>query len=99
MAPSATTILVEACDNSTAQLMLAEQVAAQQVNLYGGGQVSNSWSSSEFSGETAYDADFRLNWELANPSATSSPQGTPALVAISQLFTLGDFGRWHHDQP
>ena len=78
MAPSAVTILVEACDNSYAQLMLAEKVAAQQVNLYGGGQVSNSWGGAEFAGETSYDSTFYSNWVSGQP--------------ISYIFSAGDSG-------
>jgi kumamolisin len=78
MAPSARIILVEACDNSIAQLMLAEQVAIQQVNLYGGGQVSNSWGSGEWSGETSYDYIFRSYWASGKP--------------VSFFFSAGDSG-------
>jgi kumamolisin len=79
MAPSARIILVEACDNSYAQLMLAEQVAIQQVNLYGGGQVSNSWSSGEWSTESAdWDWVFRSNWYPGKP--------------VSFFFSAGDAG-------
>ena len=79
MAPNARIILVEACDNSYAQLMLAEQVAIQQVNLYGGGQVSNSWSSGEWSTESAdWDWVFRANWSAGKP--------------VSFFFSAGDAG-------
>ncbi len=78
MAPSAVTILVEACDSSYAQLMLAEQVAAQQLSAYGGGQVSNSWGGGEFSGEASYDSVFRSNWVSGQP--------------ISYIFSAGDSG-------
>ena len=79
MAPSARIILVEACDNSYTQLMLAEQVAIQQVNLYGGGQVSNSWSSGEWSTESAdWDWVFRSNWKPGKP--------------VSFFFSAGDSG-------
>ncbi len=59
MAPAAKIILVEACSNSNADLFYAEYVAAGLVqNTYGGGDVTNSWGQSEFSGETAYDPYF-----------------------------------------
>ncbi len=79
MAPSAVLILVEACSNSYADLMYAEQVAEQQVLAYGGGQVSNSWSSGEWSTEsTDWDWVFRANWTSGNP--------------ISFFFSAGDAG-------
>ena len=55
MAPKAKIILVEACSNSDADLFYAEYVAAGLVHSAGGGDVTNSWGSGEFSGETAYD--------------------------------------------
>jgi subtilase family serine protease len=59
--------------------MLAEQVAIQQVNLYGGGQVSNSWSSAEWSTESAdWDWVFRSNWAYNKP--------------VSFFFSAGDSG-------
>jgi kumamolisin len=78
MAPSAKIILVEACDNSYDQLMLAEQIATQQVNLYGGGQVSNSWGGGEWAGETGYDYVFRSNWAYNKP--------------VNYIFSAGDSG-------
>jgi kumamolisin len=68
MAPSATIILVEACSNSFADLFYAEQVAIQQVNAHGGGEISNSWSGAEFSTEgSSYDSTFRSNWQSGAP--------------------------------
>jgi kumamolisin len=59
MAPKATIILVEACSNSYTDLLYAEAVAGNLVqNSYGGGDVTNSWGSGEFGGETAYDLYF-----------------------------------------
>jgi kumamolisin len=59
MAPKATIILVEACSNSNTDLLYAEYVAGGLVqNSYGGGDVTNSWGESEFSGETADDVYF-----------------------------------------
>ncbi|HSZ63102.1 MAG TPA: S53 family peptidase [Terriglobales bacterium] len=58
MAPKATIVLVEACSNSFTDLLYAEYVAAGIVSSYGGGDVTNSWDSGEFSGENSYDAYF-----------------------------------------
>jgi subtilase family serine protease len=79
MAPKAQIILVEACSNSYNDLMYAEQVAEQQVLAYGGGQISNSWSSGEWSTESSdYDWVFRSNWTPGKP--------------ISFFFSAGDAG-------
>jgi len=58
MAPEAKIVLVEAASNSFSDLMTAEDVASRMVNAAGGGEVSNSWGASEFSGEAAYDTHF-----------------------------------------
>lgn len=58
MAPLAKIILVEAASNSTANLLHAVNVATKLVQKAGGGVVSMSWGSSEFSGETSYDGHF-----------------------------------------
>ena len=58
MAPQAKIVIVEACSNSNADLFYAEYVAAGLVSAAGGGDVTNSWGESEFSGETAYDPYF-----------------------------------------
>ena len=79
MAPKATIILVEACSNSYADLLYAEDVAAAALLPYGGGQVSNSWGSGEFSGESNFfDPVFRKNWAPGKP--------------ISYFFSSGDSG-------
>jgi subtilase family serine protease len=79
MAPAAQIILVEACSNSYTDLMYAEQIAEQQVLAYGGGQISNSWSSGEFSTEsTDWDWVFRANWTAGSP--------------IGFFFSAGDAG-------
>ena len=66
-APSAAIILVEACSSSYTDLIYAEQVAFNYIvtNYPTGGQVSNSWQGSEFSGQIADDsffADFTYNF-------------------------------------
>ena len=55
MAPAAQLFLVEAASNSDTDLYNAETFAYNTVAAAGGGVVSNSWSSSEFSGETSDD--------------------------------------------
>jgi kumamolisin len=58
MAPGAQIVLVEAASNSFTDLLKAEDVASQMVNAAGGGEVTNSWGGSEFSGETGSDSHF-----------------------------------------
>jgi len=58
MAPGARIVLVEAASSSFTDLMAAEDVASSIVAAAGGGEVSNSWGATEFSGETAYDSHF-----------------------------------------
>jgi subtilase family serine protease len=68
MAPKAQIILVEACSNSYADLMYAITVANDQVNAYGGGVVSSSWGSAEWSTEsTDWDWAFRSKWAQYKP--------------------------------
>lgn len=73
LAPNAKIILVEAASASNAALMAAEQVAVQLVSAAGGGEVSNSWGSSEMRGETGYEADFTANNVVVFASAGDSP--------------------------
>jgi len=60
MAPAATIILVEACSASYTDLLYAEYVAGGWVAAYGGGDITNSWGSIEFSGENGYDPYFGI---------------------------------------
>jgi kumamolisin len=73
MAPAAKLILVEAASNSLADLLQAEQVASNLVSAAGGGQVTNSWGSSEFAGETAYDTNFTTAGIVYFASSGDSP--------------------------
>ena len=59
MAPNAKIYLVEANSNSFNDLLAAEDKATALVQAAGGGEASNSWGGSEFSGETSYDSHFK----------------------------------------
>src|SRR5229473_7356000 len=60
MAPNAKIVLVEAASSSFANLFAAVDVATAQVTANGGhGQVSMSWSGSEFSTEASNDSHFQ----------------------------------------
>jgi len=58
MAPGAKLFLVEARSSSLSDLLTAERVAGNLVSGAGGGEVSNSWGSDEFAGETSFDSSF-----------------------------------------
>ena len=73
MAPSAKIILVEAASNSLSNLLAAERVAANLVAAAGGGEVSNSWGSGEFSGEASLDAAFIKSGVVFFASTGDSP--------------------------
>ena len=86
MAPQAEIVLVEAASNNFSDLMVAEDVASKMVNAAGGGEVSNSWGSAEFYGETAYDSHFVKAGVVFLASSgdypgTSWPSVSPNVVA------------------
>ncbi|MGB8009973.1 MAG: hypothetical protein WCF68_00035 [Terriglobales bacterium] len=75
-APKAIIILVEACSNSGTDLYYAEQVAFSYVQYYGGGAVSNSWGSGEYSGENSNDALFAgFHYNYTIPTVTFASAG------------------------
>jgi kumamolisin len=78
MAPKAKILLVEACSNSDTDLFNAEKVAFTNVAKTGG-DISNSWGSSEYSGETAFDEDLYFNQ-------------SPAVSNIVNFASAGDSG-------
>jgi kumamolisin len=73
MAPAATLYLVEAQSDSLLDLFCAETVASKLVAKAGGGEVSNSWGTGEFSGETAGDSTFTTRGVVYFASAGDSP--------------------------
>src|SRR5450756_245603 len=82
MAPSAKIVLVEAASNSFADLFAAVDVATAQVTANGGhGQVSMSWSGSEFSTEAS--DDFHFNHDnviyFASSGDTGGTNGYPSV--------------------
>jgi len=79
-APDAKILLVEAKDNSGAELLFAEDLAAQMVAQGGGGTASNSWSGVEGPAELAADAHFRVPGVVyfASTGDSGAPVGYPA---------------------
>jgi len=87
MAPSAKIYLVEAASSSLSDLLTAVGVASQLVSTAGGGEVSMSWGSSEFSGETSYDKSFATASVVYLASAGDSPgviwpSASPNVVSV-----------------
>ena len=82
MAPNAHITLVEAASNSFANLFAAVDVATAQVTANGGhGQVSMSWSGSEFSTESSNDSHFTHNSVVyfASSGDTGGVNGYPSV--------------------
>jgi kumamolisin len=73
MAPGAKIILVEAASDSLSDLLAAEALAGSLVTPGFGGQVSNSWGLSEFSGETSNDGVFNASKVVYFAASGDSP--------------------------
>jgi subtilase family serine protease len=93
IAPAASILLVDASTSSLSNLLAAEQYAAAHANY-----VSNSWGSSEFSGETLDDSYFTQPgvsyFAAAGDSASSVlwPSASPDVTSVggtSLTFTAG----------
>jgi len=87
MAPAATLYLVEAQSNSFLDLFCAVSVAGSLVAAAGGGEVSMSWSSGEFSGEKSFDPVFTTPGVVyfastGDSAGTSYPASSPNVVAV-----------------
>ena len=91
IAPDASIVLVEADDNSTDNLMTAVNTAR---NLPGVSAVSMSWGGGEFSGETAYDADFTTPAGHTGVTFLAA-SGDNGLVNISRFFAQCSGGGRH----
>ncbi len=73
MAPGATLYLVEAQSDYNQDLYCAETIASQLVAKAGGGEVSNSWGTGEYSAEAADDIFFKARGVVYFASAGDSP--------------------------
>ncbi len=87
MAPEATLYLVEAQSNSFSDLFCAVSVAGGLVQKAGGGEISMSWGSGEFSSETAFDGVFTATNVVYFASAGDSPgvsypSASPNVVSV-----------------
>jgi len=87
MAPLATLYLVEAQSNSYRDLLCAVTVASNLLRAAGGGEVSMSWGSGEFPGETTFDSVFTTPNVVYFASAgdgpgVSYPSASPNVVSV-----------------
>ncbi len=87
LAPKAKIYLVEAASSSLSDLLTAVSVASSLVASAGGGEVTMSWGSKEFSGETSYDSSFTTSkvvyFASAGDSAgTEYPCVSPNVVCV-----------------
>lgn len=87
MAPKAQIYLVEAQSSSMTAMMSAVACASSLVKAAGGGEVSMSWGSSEFSGEKTYDSSFATAGVVYLASAGDSPgveypSASPNVIAV-----------------
>ncbi len=93
MAPTAQIILVEACSNSYSDLTFAEQVAGLKVTQAGGGDISNSWGSGEFSGEASSDVVFyKYYWKVITYFASAGDSGWGAAYPSSSPWVVSAGG-------
>ncbi len=93
MAPSAQIALVEAASNNFDDLMAAVDVAYNLVQAAGGGEISMSFGSSEFSDETAYETHFAkpglvvFYASTGDSAGTEYPSTSPNVVAVGGTAT------------
>lgn len=85
-APKAKIVVVFAQSLNLTDLLAAEDCASKQVAKAGGGEISNSWGGSEFSGETSYDSHFATSGivyfaSTGDTSGTEWPSVSPNVVA------------------
>lgn len=92
MAPHAKIFLVEAASANLSDLLNAEDCASKTVAAAGGGEVSNSWGGSEFSGEASYDSHFVKSTVVflagtGDAAGTAWPGVSPNAVAVGGTTT------------
>lgn len=100
IAPGAKIVLVESADNSLGNLLNGESTAAAS----GAQQVSNSWGSSEFSGETSYDSYFNsptTSFFVSSGDGGNGvewPAASPYVVSVGgTTLTLSSSGTWQSE--
>src|SRR5256712_1882180 len=86
MTPGAKIILVETQDSFLSSLLSAVDYAARQPNVH---QVSMSWVTSEFSGESSYDYHFNVAGVSFIASSGDSGAGVSFPAASSYVVSVG----------
>ena len=93
MAPHPVIVLVEACSNSFNDLLFAEYVAGIKAYLYGGGDISNSWGSGEYSSEVSSDFFFFHDyWDKVVYFASAGDDGWGAAYPSSSPWIVSAGG-------
>ena len=94
MAPTAKILLIEACSNSLADLLFAEQVAGIEVGNRGGGDISNSWGAGEWSGQVGVTDDcfYRWSWKKIVYFASAGDSGWGAQYPSSSPWVVSAGG-------
>jgi len=88
LAPNAKIVLVEAKTNSGNDMLMAERAAAQLVAAAGGGEVSNSWASSETPDEANYEGFFKGDGVVFFAAAGDSP-GVAFPAVLPNVVSVG----------
>ncbi len=89
MAPNAKLYLVEAKSNSIADLILAVDKATALVVAAGGGEVSMSWGSAEFSTESTYDSHFVTSPNVVYFASSGDASGTSWPCVSANVICVG----------
>jgi hypothetical protein len=85
--------LVEACSNSYSDLLYAEYIAGGLVSAAGGGDVSNSWGSGEFSSEVSDNPYFYYYyWYRTTYFASAGDSGCGAAYPSSNPWVVSAGG-------
>ena len=91
MAPKAKIFLVEAQNNNQQALYTAIKAAQYLVSQNGGGEISMSWGSSEYSSETSDDSIFNTSTSLPNVTyiASSGDEGSIVNYPAASPYVIG----------
>jgi subtilase family serine protease len=88
LAPSAKVVLVEAASDGGNDLLTAEAAAVKIALKYGGGEISNSWGTGEFTDEDSYESSFTGKDIVFFASAGDAP-GTEWPSVLSNVVAVG----------
>jgi kumamolisin len=89
MAPNAKIILVEAASSAGSDLLAAVHVANTLMATAGGGEISMSWGSGEFSGENSLDSTHFSTPGVVYFAATGDSPGTSWPSVSANVVAVG----------